>query len=119
MNREPIYCRYKINSRAFIGWFGVFLLMLGVAVCSSAARAQSSGELEVHVGEGRMIQLGEDAANVMVANSGIADVQTVTNRVFYLYGRRPGATTLTRMPFGASCWARALEIVLIAALVVA
>jgi pilus assembly protein CpaC len=95
LNREPIYCRYKINSRAFIGWFGVFLLMLGVAVCSSAARAQSSGELEVHVGEGRMIQLGEDAANVMVANSGIADVQTVTNRVFYLYGRRPGATTLT------------------------
>jgi pilus assembly protein CpaC len=42
-----------------------------------------------------MIQLGEDAANVMIANSGIADVQTVTNRLFYLYGRRPGATTLT------------------------
>src|SRR5215210_142012 len=31
----------------------------------------------------------------------------------------PGATTLTRMPFGASCWARALEKVLIAALVLA
>jgi pilus assembly protein CpaC len=42
-----------------------------------------------------MIQLGQDAANVMVANSGIADVQTVTNQLFYLYGRHPGVTTLT------------------------
>jgi hypothetical protein len=29
----------------------------------------------------------------------------------------PGATTLTRIPFGATCWASAFEKVLIAALV--
>jgi pilus assembly protein CpaC len=95
LDRQLICCRHRINWRAFSGWLGVFLLMLSVVVWSSIARAQSSGELEVHVGEGRMIRLGEDAANVMVANSGIADVQTVTNGLFYLYGRRPGATTLT------------------------
>jgi pilus assembly protein CpaC len=51
--------------------------------------------VEVHVGEGRILRLGEDAANVMIANSGIADVQAVTNQIYYLYGHRPGLTTLT------------------------
>jgi pilus assembly protein CpaC len=48
----------------------------------------------VPVGEGQLFQLDQDAKNVLVADSGIADVHAVSPRMIYVYGKRIGETTL-------------------------
>jgi pilus assembly protein CpaC len=102
-------CAEKVRKKA--GGLGrrlarsLLSLVFFSALIVASARAQTQtgpdsdlsdpDSIEVHVGQGRILRLGEDAANVMIANSGIADVQAVTNQVYYLYGHRPGLTTLT------------------------
>lgn len=54
-----------------------------------------SGVIDLHVGEGRMLRLDRASANVMLGDSSVADVQVVTSTALYVYGRKPGQTTLT------------------------
>ena len=74
--------------------------LLTAALIMTMARAQAPGQImrggiSLHVGEGRLIHLPTDARNVFVGDAGIADIQSVTAREFYLYGRHPGRTTLS------------------------
>ncbi len=68
-----------------------------------AARAQAlarsgttaRGMISLSVSEGRLLRLDHDAANVLVGDSSIADVQVVSPRAIYVYGRKAGQTTLS------------------------
>lgn len=76
------------------------LLAGGVAVPPLAAPAAAQdaprrgGAMSVAVGEGRLIRFNRDVTQVLVADQAVADVQVVSARVVYLYGRRIGQTTL-------------------------
>ena len=68
----------------------------------SAALAQTSppqqaavGVILLHVGEGRLFKLDRDAANVLLGDASVADVQVVSPRTLFIYGRKPGQTTLS------------------------
>ena len=81
------------------GWI---VLLAGLLTCSSAGFAQvapqpqlTAGVILLHVGEGRLFKLDRDAANVLLGDGSVADVQVVSPRTLFIYGRRPGQTTLS------------------------
>jgi pilus assembly protein CpaC len=69
------------------------LLVLG----SRAALAQGDqrGLVSLNVSEGRLLQLDQNVTNVLLGDHSIADVQVLSPRELYLYGRKPGETTLS------------------------
>ena len=75
-------------------------LLFAGATASATISAWAQGTVQrggvgLHVSEGRMLNLDRDAKNVMVGDGSIADVQAVSPRQLYVYGRKPGLTTLT------------------------
>ncbi len=74
-------------------------LLLILAVLSlRVARAQvadTHGYVALTVSEGRLLRLNQNVTNVLVGDNSIADVQVVTPRELYIYGRKPGQTTLS------------------------
>ena len=66
----------------------------------SDARAQAeaivagSQQFHLEINEGQLIRLDKPAASVFIANSGIADVSVRSPRIIYMFGLRPGETTL-------------------------
>ncbi len=75
----------------------VLLAMLtGLAVTPLTAHGQTlQGMVALTVGEGRLLRLDRDAANVLVGDGSVADVQVVSPRTLYVYGRKLGQTTLS------------------------
>ncbi|HUB45116.1 MAG TPA: type II and III secretion system protein family protein [Acetobacteraceae bacterium] len=70
------------------------LLVAGV----HAAWAQPDdprGLVSLYVSEGRLLRLDHPVTNVLVGDHAIADVQVVSPEELYLYGRKPGQTTLS------------------------
>ena len=62
----------------------------------AAVRAQGvHSVISLSVGEGRLLRLDHETADVFMGDSSIADVQVVSPRVLYVYGRKPGETTLS------------------------
>jgi pilus assembly protein CpaC len=74
------------------------LVMTLVALCVPAARAQTDGSrglVSLYVSEGRLLRLDQNVTNILIGNNAIADVQVVSPREVYVYGRQPGQTTLS------------------------
>lgn len=74
------------------------LLLILTVLSLHVARAQSAdthGYVALTVSEGRLLRLDQNVTNVLVGDNSIADVQVVTPRELYIYGRKPGQTTLS------------------------
>ena len=74
------------------------LLMTAVMVVqmSPPGRTQGArGLISLSVGEGRLLRLNHDSTGVFMGDSSIADVQVVSPRTLYVYGRKPGETSLS------------------------
>ena len=54
-----------------------------------------SGTLEVPMNRAIVVESDEPFAEVSIANPGIADISTLSDRTIYLLGKAPGRTTLT------------------------
>ena len=50
--------------------------------------------LEIELNEGRLVRLDAPAASVFIANPAVADVTVKSAQLIYLFGNRPGETTL-------------------------
>ena len=50
--------------------------------------------ISMELNEGRMIRLEDPAASVFIANPAVADVSVKSQRLIYLFGTKPGETTL-------------------------
>jgi pilus assembly protein CpaC len=78
------------------------LLMLTVApgpLMSSAAaqdvtRISSGQSLSVQVNQGQLVRIDKPVESVFVANSTIADVAIKSPQLIYVFGKRPGTTTI-------------------------
>jgi len=81
------------------GFVVLRLVLLGAGAVAQEGPAQAErqrpGLVGLHVGEGRMLRLDHAAANVMLGDTSVADIQVVTPTSLYVYGRKPGQTTLT------------------------
>lgn len=59
-----------------------------------ATTSGAIGQLDVTTGKGTLMRLSEDATSVFVADPTIADVQVPSPRAVFVFGKKPGATTL-------------------------
>jgi pilus assembly protein CpaC len=67
-----------------------------------AERAQAQSQqigpgnesVTLEVNEGRLVRLSHSAQSVFIANAGIADVNVKSPRMIYIFGKKPGETTL-------------------------
>lgn len=74
------------------------LLLILAALSLHTVRAQAAdpqGFVSLFVSEGRLLRLDQNVTNVLVGDNSIADVQVVSPRELYVYGRKPGQTTLS------------------------
>lgn len=62
---------------------------------------QARGVMPLGVGEGRLLRLDRDAANILIADPSVADVQAVSPRTVFVFGRKPGQTTLSATDAGS------------------
>src|ERR1041385_6232792 len=60
----------------------------------SPARARSTAEVKLSVGEGELITLPANAANVWTSNPAVADVYVASARQIHLYGKDFGEATV-------------------------
>jgi pilus assembly protein CpaC len=62
------------------------------------AAAQSlPPSIDLGSGEGRVIRFGQPVDSVLVAEPGVADLQVVSPGVIYVFGKRPGNTSLVAL----------------------
>ena len=88
------------------GWLGISALLVALALATSPARCAEPAvaatpaitaahqSVAIEVSGGLLIQLPADAASVFVADPAIADVQTPAASRVFLFGKKPGRTTL-------------------------
>lgn len=80
---------------------GIVLALLfgvvGPALFPGLAHAQRgrTDVVTLILGEGRLLRLDRDATNILIADPSVADIQVVSPRAVYVYGRKPGQTTLS------------------------
>src|SRR3546814_14384502 len=54
----------------------------------------ANGSLELSVGRGRLVSLPATMSDVFVANDEVADVQVRSGRQLYVFGKKPGDTSI-------------------------
>lgn len=82
---------------------GLIGLTMGAALSSSVMaqstlkvmRGATSDSIKVSVNRAIVMESGEPFAELSVANPGIADIATLSDRTIYVLGKAPGRTTLT------------------------
>lgn len=75
----------------FLLLFAMFVLVLG---SPSPVMAQDGSILRIEQDKGRMVRLSQPAAGVFIANPDIADIQVMSDTMVYLFGKKPGETSL-------------------------
>jgi pilus assembly protein CpaC len=83
MRRSHLARPYRTHGLLSLIW----LLLLALPALAQQAT-------QVAVGEGRILRMPRDVTQVFVADQAVADVQVVSPRVVYVYGRRIGQTTV-------------------------
>lgn len=71
------------------------VLWPGVATAQNAQPfKKAEAQLSVSLNEGQLVQLDAPAASVFIANPEIADISVRSTRLVYIFGKKPGKTTL-------------------------
>jgi pilus assembly protein CpaC len=78
---------------------GLALLAAGISLVAtvrpaSAEFIEGGGAISLEANKGRLIRLREPAATVLVADPAIADVQVKSPNLLYVFGKKPGETSL-------------------------
>lgn len=76
-----------------------FLASLALLMALAGPAAAQTPRLTVVEGQGRVVSLPREASSLFVGDPGVADVQAVSGRSFYLGGVAPGTTNLFALDF--------------------
>jgi len=78
-----------------------FLLLLTAPIAPRAAEprgeetsSRRGGELRLNQSEGKLLHLPRPAASIFLADPAIADIANPTDRTVFIYGKKPGRTSL-------------------------
>lgn len=77
----------------------ILTICLALFVTLAGSVAAQSPQLNVVEGQGRVVNLPREASSLFVGDPGIADVQAVSGRSFYLSGIGPGRTNVFALDF--------------------
>jgi pilus assembly protein CpaC len=68
--------------------------LMSVAEAQQVTRVTSGNALSIQVNQGQLVRIDKPVQSVFVANSEIADVAVKSAQLIYVFGKRPGTTTL-------------------------
>ncbi|PWC41927.1 hypothetical protein TSO221_22670, partial [Azospirillum sp. TSO22-1] len=60
----------------------------------TVAAAQDTSVLQIEQSKGQMVKLPRPASAVFIANPDIADLQVMSDTMIYIFGKKPGETSL-------------------------
>lgn len=89
----------KFKAAALARTLAIGLVAATLATAPSApaiaqAVQNASSSIELSVGRGRLVSLPASMADVFVANDEVADVQVRSGRQLYIFGKKPGETSI-------------------------
>ena len=89
----------KFKAAALARTLAIGLVAATLAAAPSApaiaqAVQNASSSIELSVGRGRLVSLPASMADVFVANDEVADVQVRSGRQLYIFGKKPGETSI-------------------------
>lgn len=76
------------------GLVAAFAAVLAPAAEAAAVLQHQENAFSVEINRGVLVRLDQDAANIFIANPDIADIQVKSAKLFYVFGKRAGETTL-------------------------
>jgi len=68
--------------------------LMSVAAAQDVTRISSGNFLSIQVNQGQLVRIDKPVESVFVANSTIADVAIRSPQLIYVFGKRPGTTTI-------------------------
>jgi len=77
-----------------IGLVAAALVSTPAQQASAQATQNANSSIELSVGRGRLISLPAPMTDVFVANNEVADVQVRSGRQLYIFGKKPGETSI-------------------------
>jgi len=90
--------KIKINDQ-YSSRIGRFLGFMGILFIMTQSGISANSVLNLEVGKGQALQLEQNVSELFVANPEIADVQLNTPSIAYIFGKKPGSTSvLPQMP---------------------
>jgi len=89
----------KLKAAALARTLAIGLVAATLAAAPSApviaqAVQNASSSIELSVGRGRLVSLPASMSDVFVANDEVADVQVRSGRQLYIFGKKPGETSI-------------------------
>ncbi|MEI4507777.1 type II and III secretion system protein family protein [Sphingopyxis sp. CCNWLW253] len=89
----------KFKAAALARTLAIGLVAATLAAAPSApaiaqAVQNASSSIELSVGRGRLVSLPASMSDVFVADDAVADVQVRSNRQLYIFGKKPGETSI-------------------------
>ncbi|WP_163266843.1 type II and III secretion system protein family protein [Chelativorans alearense] len=69
-------------------------LYAGVAQAQTGSPTPVEEQVDLYVGQGRLLRFSQPVESVLMADSTIADLQIVSESVVYVFGLKPGVTNL-------------------------
>ena len=90
--------KYKAGALARTLAVGLVAAPLAAApaqpVAAQASHSAGSSSIELSVGRGRLISLPAAMSDIFIADDAVADVQIRSNRQLYIFGKKPGETSI-------------------------
>jgi pilus assembly protein CpaC len=94
MNSKPKYKATALARTLAIGLIAATLVTAPAHQAMAQAVQNASSSVDLSVGRGRLISLPAAMTDVFVANDDVADVQVRSSRQLYIFGKKPGETSI-------------------------
>jgi pilus assembly protein CpaC len=94
MNNKANFKAAALARTLAIGLLAATLVSAPSAPVAAQATQNASSSIDLSVGRGRLISLPATMSDVFVANDEVADVQVRSGRQLYIFGKKPGETSI-------------------------
>ena len=94
MNSKANFKAAAIARTLAIGLVAATLVSAPVQPVAAQASQNASSSIDLSVGRGRLISLPATMSDIFVANDEVADVQVRSGRQLYIFGKKPGETSI-------------------------
>lgn len=94
MNSKAKFSAAGLARTLAIGLVAATLAAAPSGPASAQATQNASSSIDLSVGRGRLISLPAAMTDVFVANDEVADVQVRSGRQLYIFGKKPGETSI-------------------------
>ena len=94
MNSKANFKATALARTLAVGLFAATLVAAPSQPAIAQAVQNASSSIDLSVGRGRLVSLPASMSDVFVADDAVADVQVRSNRQLYIFGKKPGETSI-------------------------